>query len=476
MLQNNNIPHSYIVFDLETSGLGNNAEIIEIGAIKVIDGMIADVFKELIKPTHKVSEQSTAVNGISTCDLKDCRCCSEVLSDFIDFIGTDILVGHNIGSFDIPFLVKNVDSILNKHFKCRYIDTRTMSEEITDVSNHRLETMLEFYGIHNQKAHRAFEDSEATHKLFLALLNDGVEPSIITSKDYHNTQQSKDCIDFEISERVLNDVFGKKIVLTGDFEFGEREDIECILDTLGATVQKSVGKKTDYLIVGNYASPKWVHKNGGKKTEAAKSLGIEILCESSIESLLLSAPTAEQIILFEQDNNTIVKQLRDIVESARAKYGYYKMHTSGMYEMIKSAPESELYDILDLRENKDGSIAFYFDNQLYIKFDIKKSRISTTMGRYQELLKDMDLAVLKHRGAPLNGITVKFWDGCIKFFTETIDYLVKVKKPSNKFSCCSRHELCTNAGHCLHEHQYYAKGCQYRENLENGKVFYQNNT
>ena len=45
----------YVCFDLETTGFGKTAEIIEIGAIKVRDGTTVDKFSELVKPTNRIS-------------------------------------------------------------------------------------------------------------------------------------------------------------------------------------------------------------------------------------------------------------------------------------------------------------------------------------------------------------------------------------------------------------------------------------
>lgn len=45
----------------------------------------------------------------------------------------------------------------------------------------------------------------------------------------------------------------------------------------------------------------------------------------------------------------------------------------------------------------------------------------------------------------------------------------------NGFGCCSKYEECSDAKTCLHNDLLYAKGCIYRQNLENGYIFYGNN-
>lgn len=51
-----------------------------------------------------------------------------------------------------------------------------------------------------------------------------------------------------------------------------------------------------------------------------------------------------------------------------------------------------------------------------------------------------------------------------KIFSETMSF------PT--FGCCSRYNECSNARKCIHPDQMYATACDYRKNLESGKVFY----
>ena len=50
---------TYVVFDLETTGLYPNSgdSIIEIGAVKIKDGNIIDRYDELIKPDKLLSDE-----------------------------------------------------------------------------------------------------------------------------------------------------------------------------------------------------------------------------------------------------------------------------------------------------------------------------------------------------------------------------------------------------------------------------------
>lgn len=49
-------------------------------------------------------------------------------------------------------------------------------------------------------------------------------------------------------------------------------------------------------------------------------------------------------------------------------------------------------------------------------------------------------------------------------------FITSLSFPS--FGCCDKYMLCSKNKHCLHEDPVYATACQYRKNLENGKIFY----
>ena len=111
---------------------------------------------------------------------------------------------------------------------------------------------------------------------------------------------------------------------------------------------------------------------------------------------------SEQITLFDEPltPETLGDKLEEILEAAREKSGYYRLHERGMYEMMKGAPASELYDILEIRKSKSGDISFNFDGQLYIKFLVKKEALNTTKELFAELLSNHESEQLSGNEAP----------------------------------------------------------------------------
>jgi CRISPR-associated protein Cas2 len=111
-------PDSYVVLDLETSGLSSETdEIIEVGMLKVHDRKILESFQSLIKPKHPISSFIERLTGITNQALQeDGRKIDDVLAKISSFIGTDAIVGHNV-NFDIGFL--NQAYALNGSYKIK---------------------------------------------------------------------------------------------------------------------------------------------------------------------------------------------------------------------------------------------------------------------------------------------------------------------------------------------------------------------
>lgn len=65
---------------------------------------------------------------------------------------------------------------------------------------------------------------------------------------------------------------GKKVCLSGEFDFGSKKDVEAYVTSKGGEIVKSVTKKTDVLIMGEAGSAAWKYGNYGSKYEKARQL------------------------------------------------------------------------------------------------------------------------------------------------------------------------------------------------------------
>ncbi|HIW42995.1 MAG TPA: 3'-5' exonuclease [Candidatus Mediterraneibacter vanvlietii] len=160
---------SYIAFDVETTGLNPmENEIIEIGALKVRDGKVAERFMEFIHPAAPISAAITNLTGITNEMVAGARPRCEVVSDFLDFCENDILIGHNV-SFDYSFM-KCSAAADGLPFEKLGIDTLKIAKKVhSDLDSKSLGSLCAYYNIENRAAHRAYHDALATAKLYQTL-------------------------------------------------------------------------------------------------------------------------------------------------------------------------------------------------------------------------------------------------------------------------------------------------------------------
>ncbi len=160
--------NSYISIDLETTGLNPKQDkIIEIGAIKVVEGKIVDTFSALVNPGRKLEERIIELTGINQEQVDEASEIELVLPKLIEFLGDLPLLGHRI-LFDYSFLKK---AAVNQRlsFEKQGIDTLRIARVFLPQLEHRtLEYLCKYYQIPHT-AHRAIGDAEATSRLYQLL-------------------------------------------------------------------------------------------------------------------------------------------------------------------------------------------------------------------------------------------------------------------------------------------------------------------
>ena len=157
---------TYVVFDLETTGLYPNSgdTIIEIGAVKIKDGIIIDRYDELIYPEKELSDEISKITGITNEMLKGKRKELESLIDFRKWVGDLPMVAHN-AKFDISFIENAIDKYNLDRLSNVVIDTLGLSRYLESSERfHNLATLVKRYEIpwDEDKHHRADYDSEGT--------------------------------------------------------------------------------------------------------------------------------------------------------------------------------------------------------------------------------------------------------------------------------------------------------------------------
>ena len=292
-------PDSYIIVDIETTGLDFSCDLLEISAIKIQNDNIVDSFSSLVKPSpfytdcedgivkeSYINSFITDLTGITEEMILDAPSPEDVLPKFDSFIGTSVLVGHNIVSFDANFLYDLYIALLDKPLSNNLIDTLRLSRLLLpQLAHHRLSDISNFYNISTVGSHRAEKDCLITYQCFQNLkktcLNsyDSTEDFIRIIKEKkqnkHRGTKASDITSTVDSFDISNPLYGKICVFTGVLEKMSRREAMQVVKDLGGENGDSVTKKTNYLILGNNDFCKTIKDGKSAKHKKAEKLQLE---------------------------------------------------------------------------------------------------------------------------------------------------------------------------------------------------------
>ncbi len=181
----------FVVFDLETTGLSAlNNHIIEIGAVRIQNLEITDVFNTYVDPQEHIAEKITELTGITNEDVINAPKAEEAVRRFLDFAGDSILIAHNAG-FDINF-IRNAAQKYSIPFENTYIDTVSLSRYCNpDLNVHKLNTLAEYYKLGEFKHHRAVDDAKMLAEIFFHMVGRLREEGINTVKEMAEAMSDK---------------------------------------------------------------------------------------------------------------------------------------------------------------------------------------------------------------------------------------------------------------------------------------------
>lgn len=186
---------NFIVLDTETGGLDEEIhQITEVGLIVLDSINLKQIhqYNSYLKPYNNLTVSPEALNAtqVKMSDINNGNTSAIVVSQLIEIFkeykinksdrNKPFLVGHNL-QFDIKFLNK-LFSFHNKNLfdyvQENHLDTLTLSRILwefnmssDDVTNFKLKVCCERIGVSLTDAHGALNDSIATSKLFIYLIN-----------------------------------------------------------------------------------------------------------------------------------------------------------------------------------------------------------------------------------------------------------------------------------------------------------------
>ena len=365
---------TFTVIDLETTGVNTRlAEIIEISAIKYINNKEIAVFDELVKPKNPIPEKITELTGSTDLHVYNADDISTVLKKFIDFIGDSILVGHNIGSFDLTLIYDYAKRLYGIDVSNNYIDTKyiAQSKYKNVLTNCKLSTIADYFGIDTTGAHRALTDCRINAKCYMQMFNQ----TIISD-------ESK-----SIETKINN--------ITNDFD-------QLVYNILQETIVKEELPENSLYISSNLT------KLGEVKSQS--------ICVNEPDY----PPNSHNVNRIGK-NDTFLKYEYDKTLSLHIRDNYLKLLTIPNSALLKKTKADGLFTRIIFSSIEDNL----------------------------DILGDLVRTIVK--------IGLDYYES------------------GSSFGCCSQFIKCSDAKKCVHENKLYSKGCQYRKNLDAGRIFYGKN-
>lgn len=169
---------TFVIVDLETTGLHAGLDsIVEIAAVKVVNGEVVGEWDSMVNPGLFLPQETTQITGITTEMVQDSPVLADVIDDCLGFIGTDsVFTAHNV-DFDRQFLNKQLEKLQRPVLQNPYLCTFKLAKLVhPNLSKYGLGSLCTAFGVELPQAHRALHDARATAQLlvkFLKVLQNG---------------------------------------------------------------------------------------------------------------------------------------------------------------------------------------------------------------------------------------------------------------------------------------------------------------
>lgn len=159
---------NYVLFDLETTGISwRSDDVIEISALRVRNGQVTECFSSLVDPGRPIPWAASRVNNITDDMVAGEPTMEEILPQFLEFVGEDVLAGHNIARFDLNFLYRDAMVRFGLLPGNDYVDTLLFARQsLPGLPSYALTALAEHYGLTTQGAHRALNDCRMNQQIF----------------------------------------------------------------------------------------------------------------------------------------------------------------------------------------------------------------------------------------------------------------------------------------------------------------------
>ena len=230
----------YVVLDIESTGFQFKVdEIIEIGIARVRNNIVVETYSQLIKPIQQINGFITAFTGITNDMVKNMPSILDVKDSVLEFIGDDIILGHNT-AFDLAFL----NFRFNTRISNQYMDTLQFARKVfPDLKNHKLTTLVKRFNL-SKNEYRALEDCISTKQLY-DLIKQTMEEKKLKIETMWSTGKIKDIVSNNTEFNEDGPFYQRHMVFSGNLEKMTKPEAQQLV------VDNSVTKQTNLLVLGS---------------------------------------------------------------------------------------------------------------------------------------------------------------------------------------------------------------------------------
>ncbi len=181
--KNQTLEDSFVVFDLETTGFSKSKNaIIEIGAVKIEKGEIAERFSTFVNPKTPIPGRIEELTGINDRMVENAEEIGVVLPKFLEFCKGCVMVGHN-ANFDVGFVEANAGR-LGIETDFTVMDTLELAHVLLpELGRFALNHVAKALNVSLENHHRAVDDAECTARIFLKFRKMLMEKGVLTLKE-----------------------------------------------------------------------------------------------------------------------------------------------------------------------------------------------------------------------------------------------------------------------------------------------------
>lgn len=245
----------FTAIDFETATIKNRYPC-QIGIVVVREGKIEECISRFIQPPENYyDKRCISVHHINPQITKDEPEFPDVWNDIKQYFENTVIVAHN-AQFDIPVL----ENILS-YYNIEYPSIRCYTCTCQIFNRLTLDKACSLYGIELSNHHDGLCDAKACAQLYLNWVNNVEPTSEVPVKSPSNmlfddeSMKGHSPLRGDILVKDLsnanpdNPFYDRKVVITGIFKY-ERKELAQMLKKMGADINTSISKKTNFVLIG----------------------------------------------------------------------------------------------------------------------------------------------------------------------------------------------------------------------------------